>query len=119
MPAHTIPGAEYAPIPPGAWCWRVNGLGHVHRERAPLGSPDMPGPHHDAYRGERHPWVADLMDDETALRILKRALTLRRAPPRAAALAQVALAGRWGASQAEQLGRLCEQLWKPEAAHAA
>ena len=109
-----IPGAEYSPIPAGAWCWRVNGLGQMHRERAPASAPDCPGPHLELYRDVQRPWVVDLLDADTALLVLRRMLQLRQAPVRAAALGLVALSGRWSASQALQLGELCRRCWGSE-----
>lgn len=106
-----VAGAEYAPIPPGAWSWRVNGLGQLHRERAPVSAPDAPGPHWDTYRDQLHPWVVDLLDADTALLVVRRMLAAACAPVRAAALGAVALSGRWTATHATQLGELCVRVW--------
>lgn len=109
-----VPGAEFAPIPPGALEWRVNALGLVLRERAPAGAPDLPGPHTESFRGQAHPRLPDLTDCDTALLVLRRLLSLPSAPVRAAALGSVALSGRWSTTQALQLGELCRRTWGPK-----
>lgn len=109
-----VPGAEHAPIPPGASeCYWRGGFALVGRRG--FHTPDEPGPHQDPGLEGRYdptPRIADLADHDTALLVLRRLVAVPTAPLMASALALSALRS-WGPQQAAQLGELCRRVWGP------
>lgn len=107
-----IPGAEFAPIPPGAseCYWRG---GFPLRGRRGFHTPDQPGLHQDPGLDsiyEPTPRIVDLTDSDTAVLVLARLLRTGRAPMVAHALAMAALSA-WSRDRAIQLGELCRRVW--------
>ena len=111
-PPKAPPGAEYAPVPCGAWAWRSQPIVDAWGTRITTVPVEGPGPHLEPGLPEERWIVADLRDPDTALMVLRR-VCRDGGPVQAHALVSLLLSGRWSDRQVAELGVICQRTWGP------